>query len=226
MVGRDDTAAEPDDGEHGEHGGHADAAGRAEHGDDLAGAFGGNVRRHRERAGLTLEQLSTRSSVSRAMLSKVERGEKSPTIGVASRIAHALDVPLSELIGAPAAAASGAAVIMRKNERPVFRDPETGFERHMVSAAPGAGGAEMVVHHLPAQVSMGLLPAYPPGSEKQLVVLEGTLTVALGGISESLNKGDSMFFQADVDHGFANRTNEPCEYLMVISRRSDPRGAR
>ncbi|MCK2215270.1 XRE family transcriptional regulator [Actinomadura sp. ATCC 31491] len=191
-----------------------------QHGDDLAGAFGANVRRRREEAGLTLEQLSVRSSVSRAMLSKVERGEKSPTIGVASRIAHALDASLSDLIGAPAPAASGAAIVMRKKDRPVFRDPETGFERHMVSAAPGATGAEMIVHHLPAQVSTGLLPAYPPGTEKQLLVLDGTLTVAIGGISETLNTGDSMFFQADADHGFANRTDAPCEYVMVISRRT------
>ncbi|NJP92587.1 helix-turn-helix domain-containing protein [Nonomuraea sp. FMUSA5-5] len=196
----------------------ANATGTQE-GDDLAGAFGVNVRRRREEAGLTLEQLSIRSSVSRAMLSKVERGEKSPTIGVASRIAHALDASLSDLIGAPAGAASGVAIVMRKNDRPVFRDPETGFERHMVSAAPGAGGAEMIVHYLPAQVSTGLLPAYPPGTEKQLVVLQGTLTVALGGITETLDAGDSLFFQADADHGFANRTNAPCEYIMVISRR-------
>ncbi|MFI6956803.1 helix-turn-helix domain-containing protein [Nocardia sp. NPDC050408] len=202
MVEQDENTAEP------------------QHGDDMAGAFGGNVRRRREEAGLTLEQLSTQSSVSRAMLSKVERGEKSPTIGVASRIAHALDASLSDLIGGAVAAASGVAVVMRKNDRPVFRDPETGFERHMVSAAPGAGGAEMVVHYLPAQVSTGLLPAYPPGTEKQLVVLEGTLTVAIGGISETLNTGDSLFFQADADHGFANRTNAPCEYIMVISRRT------
>ncbi|RFU43511.1 helix-turn-helix domain-containing protein [Actinomadura logoneensis] len=191
-----------------------------QHGDDLAGAFGGNVRRRREEAGLTLEQLSTRSAVSRAMLSKVERGEKSPTIGIASRIAHALNASLSDLIGAPAAAASSVAITMRKKDRPVFRDPETGFERHMVSAAPGAGGAEMIVHHLPAQVSTGLLPAYPPGTEKQLVVLQGTLTVAIGGITETLETGDSMFLQADADHGFANRTNAPCEYIMVISRRT------
>ncbi|MFI1916641.1 helix-turn-helix domain-containing protein [Nocardia sp. NPDC020380] len=202
MVEQDGNAAEPP------------------HGDDLAGAFGGNVRRRREEAGLTLEQLSTQSSVSRAMLSKVERGEKSPTIGIASRIAHALDASLSDLIGGPGPATSGVAVVMRKNERPVFRDPETGFERHIVSAAPGAGPGEMVMHYLPAQVSTGLLPAYPPGTEKQLVVLAGTLTVAIGGIHETLNAGDSLFYQADVDHGFANRTDAPCEYLMVISRRT------
>jgi uncharacterized cupin superfamily protein len=52
------------------------------------------------------------------------------------------------------------------------------------------------------------------------VVLEGTLTVAIGGIIETLNTGDSLFFRADADHGFANRTNAPCEYIMVISRRT------
>ncbi|MFC8719827.1 helix-turn-helix domain-containing protein [Kitasatospora sp. NPDC057198] len=205
----------------------------APHGDELAGAFGGRVRRRREEAGLTLEQLSARSAVSRAMLSKVERGEKSPTIGVASRIAHALGATLSELTGAPATAppggsttttpsgaSSGVAVVLRAEHRPVFRDPETGFERHVVSAAPGAGGAEMVLHRLPARVSTGLLPAYPAGAEKQLLVLAGTLTVRLGGADETLRAGDSLFLQADADHGFANRTDAPCEYVMFISRRA------
>ncbi|MFF4338975.1 helix-turn-helix domain-containing protein [Kitasatospora sp. NPDC001540] len=187
--------------------------------DEPAGAFGGRVRRRREEAGLTLEQLSARSAVSRAMLSKVERGEKSPTIGVASRIAHALGATLSELTGAPASS-PGVAVVLRAEHRPVFRDPETGFERHVVSAAPGAGGAEMVLHRLPARVSTGLLPAYPAGAEKQLLVLAGTLTVELGGTGETLRAGDSLFLQADADHGFANRTDAPCEYVMFISRRA------
>lgn len=201
MTERDDNAAEPP------------------HDDERADVFGGNVRRRREAAGLTLEQLSTRSSVSRAMLSKVERGEKSPTIGVASKIAQALDASLSDLIGGPAAA-PGVAVVMREHERAVFRDPETGFERHMVSAAPGAAGAEMIVHYLPAQISTGLLPANPAGTEKQLMVLDGTLTVLIGGITETLNAGDSLFLQADTAHGFANHTGAPCRYIMFISRRS------
>ncbi|MEC3957664.1 XRE family transcriptional regulator [Nocardia sp. CDC153] len=194
--------------------------GEPEDGDDTIGVFGAAVRRRREEAGLTLEQLSTRSSVSRAMLSKVERGEKSPTIGIAAKIAHALDVSLSDLIGGPAAAASGAAVVMRKSERAVFHDPETGFERHMVSPAPGAGSGEMVFHYLPAQISTGLLPAYPPGTEKQLIALKGRVTVLIGGVTETLHPGDSLYFRADVPHGFANRTDSPCEYLMIISRRA------
>jgi len=207
MAGHDPTAAESQ---------HADASPS----DDPADAFGGNVRRHREQAGLTLEQLSTHSSVSRAMLSKVERGEKSPTIGVASKIAHALNTTLSTLMGAPTPTTPSAAVVMRKNERPIFRDPETGFERHIASPTPGAGEAEMIVHHLPAHTSTGLLPAYPRGTEKQLLLITGTLTVLLAGISETLHPGDSLFLQADTPHGFANRSDAACEYVMFITRRS------
>ncbi|QNE22119.1 helix-turn-helix domain-containing protein [Kribbella qitaiheensis] len=187
-------------------------------GEDVASGFGSRARQRREEAGLTLEQLSKRSAVSRAMLSKVERGEKSPTIGVATKIAHALDTSLSDLVGAPAA--SGVAVVMRRSDRPIFRDPETGFERHIVSAAPGAGRTEMVCHYLPAHVSTGPLPGYPPGTEKQLVVIKGTLTVAVDGVSERLGTGDSLFFRADAVIEFANRANTPCEYIMVISRRA------
>jgi uncharacterized cupin superfamily protein len=42
--------------------------------------------------------------------------------------------------------------------------------------------------------------------------------VAVGGISERLRAGDSIFYQADAEQEFANHANVPCEYLMVISR--------
>jgi len=185
--------------------------------EDLVSGFGSHVRQRRETAGLTLEQLSKRSAVSRAMLSKVERGETSPTSGVATKIAQALDTSLTDLIGAPTA--SGVTVVMRKSDRPVFRDPDTGFERHIVSAALGAGRIEMVCHYLPAHVSTGPLPASPPGTEKQLVVIRGVLTLAVAGVAERLRAGDSLFFQADAVLEFTNHANTPCEYLMVISRR-------
>ena len=80
---------------------------------------------------MTLEDLATRSGVSRAMLSKVERGEKNPTIGIAKRIAHALDTTLSFLTGG--LEDRQAVVVVRHNQRHVFRDSETGFERHLLA---------------------------------------------------------------------------------------------
>jgi len=183
-----------------------------------ARAFGARVRKLRDAAGLTLEQFSQRSGVSRAMLSKVERGEKSPTIGIASRIAHSLQTPLTELVGGNAS--EGAVVRMRRAERPVFRDPETGFERHIVSPATGGGHVELLYHYLPPGVSTGILPGYPAGAEKQIVVTIGHLVVEFRNAKEYLGPGDSLFFEANVEHGFANQTAEPCGYFMVIARRA------
>ncbi|WP_186166008.1 helix-turn-helix domain-containing protein [Burkholderia gladioli] len=192
----------------------ADASSEA---DELSEAFGARVRKLRAAAGMTLEQLSDRSGVSRAMLSKVERGEKSPTIGIATRIAQSLRTSLTELVGG--SASKGATVLMRRAARPIFRDPENGFERHIVSPATGGGRVELVYHHLPPGVSTDRLPAYPEGTEKQIVVTIGHLVVDFFDAREYLGPGDSLFFQANVDHAFVNQTDEPCGYYMVISRR-------
>jgi len=150
------------------------------------------------------------------MLSKVERGEKSPTIGIASRIALSLHTSLTELTGG--STSDGATALMRRTARPIFRDPETGFERHIVSPATGSGRVELVYHYLPPGVSTGMLPAYPAGTDKHVVVTIGNLVVQFKEIKEYLGPGDALFFQANVECGFVNPTGEPCGYFVVISR--------
>lgn len=183
----------------------------------MARAFGERVRDLRERGGLTLETLSVRAGVSRAMLSKVERGEKSPTIGVATRISHALETTLSYLTGGEDG--GGAVRLVRKAERPAFRDPETGFERQILSPSTAGASVELLYHRLPPGVSTGRLPAYPRGTEKQIVVTEGELFVAMRGADHRLGDGDALFFEADVDHAFENRAAAPCGYYLIVSRR-------
>src|ERR1043166_569515 len=59
---------------------------------------GQRVRALREARGLSLRDLAQRSGVSAPMLSQVERGETSPTLAVAKRIASGLDLTLSQLL--------------------------------------------------------------------------------------------------------------------------------
>jgi transcriptional regulator with XRE-family HTH domain len=186
--------------------------------DAVSRAFGDRVRTLRERSSMTLEQLSQRSGVSKAMLSKVERGEKSPTIGIATRIAHAVDATLSVLISGQEQ--GGAVVLVRRDQRHVFRDGETGFERHLLSPAIAGNSVEVLYHRLPSQTSTGKLPPYPQGTEKHIVVQEGELVVAIGQSDSVLKDGDALFFEADVEHSFDNRTDGACGYYLVISRRT------
>jgi transcriptional regulator with XRE-family HTH domain len=66
-------------------------------GSDLPARIAGRVRALRGERGLSLEALAGRSGVSRSMISRVERGESSPTAVVLDRIANGLGVPLAGL---------------------------------------------------------------------------------------------------------------------------------
>ncbi|WP_225773606.1 helix-turn-helix domain-containing protein [Inquilinus sp. Marseille-Q2685] len=183
---------------------------------DAASAFGDRVRTLREQKTLTLEQLSRLSGVSRAMLSKIERGEKSPTIGVAKQIAHALGASFSSLVGDEAPTRRAFALVT-KDQRQVFRDPETGFERSLLSPNMPGMTVEVVLHHLPANTSTGRSPPHPSGTGKHVVVSRGHVVVATPDDETVLNEGDCLYFEADVEHWFENRTSGPAEYYLIIS---------
>jgi len=185
-------------------------------GDPVGRAFGDRVRLAREQAGLTLEQFAKLSGVSRAMLSKVERGEKSPTIGIAKRIAHALGTPFSTLMGDDGAARRAFALV-RKAERQVFRDEQTGFERYLLSPVMPGLPVEVVLHHLPPKTSTGKMPPYHSGIGKHVLVFRGRIVVGVGTVETVLEEGDSLYFDADVAHWIENRATRPAEYHLIIS---------
>ena len=187
--------------------------------DSLAVAvIGARVRQLRKSAGLTLEQLANRSGVSRAMLSHVERNEKSPTLPVVVKIARGLDVSLSKLMGAQDD--QGAVSILRRADRLTYKDPKTGFERQILSPQHQGDGVEVLLHRIPPGQSSGSLSVYSSPTHKYLVIQEGQLTVVLEDGSHLLQAGDSMCFDVTAPYRFINEGATLCSYLMVIVRRS------
>jgi transcriptional regulator with XRE-family HTH domain len=101
-----------------------------------SGRLGGRVRALRRGRGLTLEELAGLSGVSRAMISKLERGEKNPTLVVAAKLAEGLGVTLSGLAGTEEERRE--ILVVPRERRMVMRDPETGFvERGSLRAILG-----------------------------------------------------------------------------------------
>lgn len=185
--------------------------------DQAVAAMAARIRQLRAHTGLTLEQLAQRSGVSRAMLSKVERGEKSPTLPVIVRIAGGFNMSLSSFLGAEPDPSDVA--IIRAAKRLTFKDPETGFERAVLSPAHLDNGVEVVLHRIPPGQSSGVLPAYSVPTEKYLVVHEGRLTVFVDGKPHQLAAGDSMYFEVKGPYSLANEGDVACAYYMVIVRK-------
>jgi transcriptional regulator with XRE-family HTH domain len=182
--------------------------------------LGANIKRLRGELGLTLEALSERSGVSRAMLSDIERGVKSPTIRVVSQVAEGLGSSVSRLLGEDAGQGQDALQVLRRDERQVLVDPKSGVERHLLSPRFLRRGIELVWYTLPPGQATGTFPPHRPGTEEHITVVRGTLRCRIGESEATLQEGDSLSFRADFEHAFENAGSDECGYFLVIDSSS------
>jgi transcriptional regulator with XRE-family HTH domain len=171
-----------------------------------SGRLGERVKELRRARGLTLDGLAELSGVSRAMISKLERGEKNPT----------LVVTLSRLAGMEE---RREVVIVPKERRMIMRDPETGFERQLLSPNSIGLGVEFIINKIPRGSTSGEFPPHRKGVEEQILVERGTLKATLAGEEYLLGEGDALYFEADLPHRFDNAGDDECTYYLVISSR-------
>ena len=183
--------------------------------DPLVVSVGPRVRVLREAMDLSLRDLAERSGVSAPMLSQVERGETSPTLQVAARIAAGLDLRLSQLLRLDE---SGSVTIVRAGEG---RRGGADGHRYEILTPPLPGQrAEVSRHTLAPGASTGGPgdpPMHEPGSRETAVVESGTATLLIDGKRHELRAGDCVTFDADLPHHFTNHGKEEAALLAVVS---------
>jgi transcriptional regulator with XRE-family HTH domain len=182
-----------------------------------SGRLGERIRGLRRERGLTLDLLAQRSGVSRAMISKLERGEKNPTVLVAAKVAEGLGVSLSQLVGVEE---RREVIVVPRERRMVMHDPQTGFERQLLSPSFGGRGIEFMRNVVPEGSSSGEIPAHRRGVEGYIVVENGRIRALLGGEDYLLEEGDALYFEADVPHRFDNAGVGECSYYLVIDSKA------
>ena len=191
--------------------------------DDSAGLdalLAARIRREREARGWSIAELAAASGVSRAMISKVERAEASPTAALLGRLSGAFHLTVSTLL-ARAEADAGPSRLMRAPAQPLWTDPATGYLRRAVSP-PGAE-PELVEVELPPGARVAYTAASVAFLRGQVVrVLAGRLVVEEGQEEAVLGPGDCLAFDlaAPKGHAFRNPSaSRPCRYLVALSRR-------
>jgi transcriptional regulator with XRE-family HTH domain len=179
--------------------------------------IGARVKALREASSLSLRDLAERSGVSAPMLSQVERGETSPTLTVAARIASGLELRLSQLLRLDEA---GAVTIVLAAERGGGGNPKRGHRFEVMTAARPGQRAELSRHTLAPGGATGALddpPMHEPGSRETALVERGAVTLVCDGQRYELAEGDCVTFDADLPHHFENQTGEPVAFLAVVS---------
>jgi transcriptional regulator with XRE-family HTH domain len=184
---------------------------------DTGTALGTRVRALREAEGLSLRDLAERSGVSAPMLSQVERGETSPTVAVAERIAAGLELRLSQLLRLDE---DGAVVVVRRDER--RKGPGGGRGHRYELLTPPLPGlrAEVSRHELAPGARTGGAgdpPMHEPGSRETAVVDQGTVALVCDGERHELREGDCVTFDADLPHHFENPGPGPAALLAVVT---------
>ena len=169
--------------------------------DDLSPVVGANLRRLRVKRGLSLERLSGASGVSRAMLGQIELGKSTPTITVLWKIARALDVSFSTLLGRGDRASSS--VAMPRSRAKILSSQDGSFS----SRALFPLDSQRKVEFYELRLSPGGIEraeAHAPGTTDNLVVNTGSLELSVGEEHFSLGAGDALYFEADLPHVYEN----------------------
>src|SRR3984957_2970968 len=197
---------------------------------DSMTAFGERLRAERHGRGWPIERLAAASGVSRAMISKIERGESSPTAVVLGKLSAALELSVSELLTGnrlgdgqeptpaelPPATPTGAGRVRRAADTPQWRDPDTGYLRRQISTPAFPAAVTEVTLPPAARVPY---PAAAYAFIAQLVwVLAGRLTLTDGTAERVLAPGDTFELGQPLAREFRNETAEECRYIVVVTR--------
>jgi transcriptional regulator with XRE-family HTH domain len=179
--------------------------------------IGARVKALRESAGLSLRDLAARSGVSAPMLSQVERGETSPTLTVAARIAAGLELRLSQLLRLDE---GDSVTVVRPRQRQRGGNVRRGHRFEVLTAAQPGQRAELSRHTLAPGGATGAAddpPMHEPGSRETALVEHGAIALVCDGQRYQLEQGDCVTFDADLPHHFENPGEQEAAFLAVVS---------
>lgn len=179
--------------------------------------IGARVKALREASSLSLRDLAERSGVSAPMLSQVERGETSPTLTVAARIASGLELRLSQLLRLDE---GGSVTIVHPEERGGGGNAKRGHRFEVMTAARPGQRSELSRHTLAPGGATGAPddpPMHEPGSRETAFVERGAIVLVCDGQRHELTEGDCVTFDADLPHHFENPTDAEAAFLAVVS---------
>jgi transcriptional regulator with XRE-family HTH domain len=161
----------------------------------------------------SLEELSERTGISRASLSRLERSELSPTAAMLGRLCTAFGWTLSRLM---AEAEAKPANLVAKGAQTEWTDPESGYRRRAISPPTAGLRGEVVEVRIPpgASVSFDTSPVH--GLEHHLWIIEGSLNLDVEGSRYELGAGDCLRYILKGPTRFENKGRKETRYIVAM----------
>ena len=177
---------------------------------DIEPNVGVRLRTLREQRGLSLRELAEHCGISFNAISRIERGESSPTVSTLHQLATALNVSIAAFFED---GHEEATVFIPRDRR--LRSSTNGIsmeslgtglrnqqlEPFLVTVEPGAGNADDPIVH---------------SGEEFVHCLEGTIGYRVNNETYKLEAGDSLLFEATQPHSFQNSGDVDAQLLLVF----------
>lgn len=181
---------------------------------------GQRIRLLREQQGLSLRALAEQCGLSINAISKIERGENSPTVASLHLLASALSVPITEFFRE---AAEQTTVLVRRSHR--LRAQHSGMGIESLGIGLRDQRLEPFLVTLDGGAGADSEPITHPGQEF-VYCLEGEIEYRIGSERYHLEAGDSLLFEAAQPHHFLNPTGTPAVILLVFQAQDGSQAAR
>lgn len=190
--------------------GHSNAVGKSGN-----GGIGGRIRFLRQQRGMTLEELSASSKLTKSFVSKIERGVSVPSISTAMRLARSFDITISQLLGEDHY--EDAISLVRKNERRSFMRPgsSAGYNYEMVAGPKRFKRMEPYIMKPPLQFQEKRM--FEHVGEEFMFVLSGAIEVEISGQRFQLRLGDALYFDSHLPHRTRSLGGKYAEVLVVVT---------
>lgn len=180
--------------------------------DYLTQHIGKVLRTIRRERGLTLDDLSKRTGVSKPMLGQIERGESNPTVVTLWKISSGLQIPFSLFLQD---VDEQQAIVIHQKNQPIVLDNEGHYVVRNVLAIRNPQPADLYESCLLPGCSH-FADAHGVNVTEGIWVKTGQLTLLLEQKEYLLGQGDSVHFQANIRHTYLNKGDSPCEFLVML----------
>lgn len=178
--------------------------------------IGENILRIRTANGLTLNVLSERSGVSKAMLSQIESEKVNPTLATIWKIAHGLGVELQDLLSDDTAPSRTFSVNPGATDTTHRLETcENGVLIRVLSPLNMVEDLEMYMLTFQPHSELPSEPHYP-GTQEFITVIKGQVNIQAGEHEADLKRGDFIVYHSDIEHTISNRSDQPVVLHMVV----------
>lgn len=184
---------------------------------NLEAAIGREVRAFRRQQGLTVADLAGITGLSIGMLSKIENGNTSPSLTTLQVLSHAFSVPITAFFKGYEERREVHHVKAGEHIEVERRGTRAGHQYNMLGHI-GSNDSGVVVepYMITLSTEADTFPTFQHEGLELLYILEGEVTYRHGDQLFHMKPGDSLFFDADAQHGPEVLNKLPARYLSVI----------